>query len=328
MRSLFAPVDGKVVRDQGVEAGRLAELIGAAALSGTWIRAWRGALCSWISAASVHGLVPSVRRPAWVPYCKLGGRGSTRLTVFLLKRLGLALLTLVLLSLIIFFAGQVLPGNPGRAILGPFASQHAVNALNKSLGVDRPLLTQYWSWVSGFVRGNMGTSYQFQSPVRPFLFTALGHSLKLAAVAFVIVVPLGILGGVVAALHVGKGIDRIISVTGLSFSTVPEFVSGIVLIVIFAIWLKVLPVTRRLARRRHLPHPAQVPDPARHPAGARAVRLHRPHGQGGDGGGARLRLRAHGDLEGASAPGGHLPARAAQLVAADDHRHRHPDAAT
>jgi peptide/nickel transport system permease protein len=162
---------------------------------------------------------------------------------FLLKRLGLAVLTLLLLSIIIFFAGQVLPGNPGRAILGPFASQTAVNALNKSLGVDRPLLTQYWSWVSHFVRGNMGTSYQFQSPVRPFITTALGHSLKLAAVAFVIVVPLGILGGVIAALHVGRATDRVISVAGLSFSTVPEFVSGIVLIVVFAIWLKVLPVT-------------------------------------------------------------------------------------
>jgi peptide/nickel transport system permease protein len=89
----------------------------------------------------------------------------------------------------------------------------------------------------------MGTSYQFQSPVRPFITTALGHSLKLAAVAFVIVVPLGILGGVIAALHVGRATDRVISVAGLSFSTVPEFVSGIVLIVVFAIWLKVLPVT-------------------------------------------------------------------------------------
>ena len=250
------------------------------------------------------------------------------MTVFLLKRLGLALVTLVLLSIIIFFAGQVLPGNPGRAILGPFASQHAVNALNTELGVDRPLLTQYWSWASDFVRGNMGTSYQYQSPVRPFVLTALGHSLKLAAVAFVIVVPLGILGGVIAALHVGRGTDRFISVFGLSFSTVPEFVSGIVLIVVFAIWLKVLPVTAAWPAGVLLPHPAQVSAPACHPARVRPLRLHRPHGQGRDGRGARLRLRPHGDAEGASPLGGHPPARAAQLVAADDHRHRHPDAAT
>jgi peptide/nickel transport system permease protein len=162
---------------------------------------------------------------------------------YVLKRLGLALLTLVILSLIIFFAGQVLPGNPGRAILGPFASQQAVNILNHKLGVDRPLVDQYWTWVSGLVRGNLGTSYQFSSPVSSFLFPALGRSLKLAAVAFVVVVPLGIFGGVVAALNRGRALDRVISVTGLSLSTVPEFVSGIVLIVVFAVTTKLLPVT-------------------------------------------------------------------------------------
>jgi peptide/nickel transport system permease protein len=166
-----------------------------------------------------------------------------QVTGYLLRRLGLALLTLVLLSLIIFLAGQVLPGNPGRAILGPFASQRAVTVLDRSLGVDRSLPAQYWAWVSGIVRGNLGTSYQFRAPVSSFLFPALGRSLKLAVVAFVIVVPLSIVGGVVAALNRGRATDRIISVAGLSLSTVPEFVSGVVLIVVFAIGLKVLPVT-------------------------------------------------------------------------------------
>jgi peptide/nickel transport system permease protein len=165
------------------------------------------------------------------------------LTSYLLKRIGLSVLTLVLLSMIIFFAGQILPGNPGRAILGHFASPSAVAVLDRQLGVDRPLVTQYWSWVSGFAHGNMGRSYQYQAPVSSFLFPALGHSLKLAVVAFVIVVPLGILGGVVAALNRGRAVDRIISVSGLALSTVPEFVSGIVLIVLLGIWLKVLPVT-------------------------------------------------------------------------------------
>ncbi|MBO0806757.1 MAG: ABC transporter permease [Actinobacteria bacterium] len=162
---------------------------------------------------------------------------------YLLKRLGLALLTLILLSLIIFFAGSVLPGNPGRAILGPFASQHAVQALNQRLGLNRPLIGQYWSWITGLFRGDMGTSYQFRAPVSSFLVPALGRSLKLAAVAFVIVVPVSIVAGVIAALSRGRAIDRTISVAGLSLSTVPEFVSGIVLIVVFAIGLKVLPVT-------------------------------------------------------------------------------------
>jgi peptide/nickel transport system permease protein len=165
------------------------------------------------------------------------------LAQYLLKRVGLALLTLVLLSLLIFFAGQILPGDPGRAILGPFAAQSAVKALDKSLGLDRPLLTQYWSWATGIAHGNLGMSYQFRAPVTSFLGPALLLSLKLAAVAFVLVVPISIVGGVVAAMNRGRPVDRIISVTGLSLSTVPEFVTGIVLIVVFAIGLKVLPVT-------------------------------------------------------------------------------------
>jgi peptide/nickel transport system permease protein len=164
-------------------------------------------------------------------------------TQYVLKRLGLALLTLVLLSLIIFFAGSVLPGNAGRAILGPFASERAVQTLNHTLGVDRPLITQYWTWVTGIVHGDLGTSSQFRAPVSSFLFPALVRSLKLAAVAFVIVVPLSILAGVLAALYRGRAVDRSISVTGLSLTSVPEFVSGVVLIVIFAIGLKWLPIT-------------------------------------------------------------------------------------
>jgi peptide/nickel transport system permease protein len=162
---------------------------------------------------------------------------------YILKRLGLALLTLVLLSVIIFFAGSVLPGNPGRAILGPFASQQAVQILNHQLGVDRPLISQYWSWVTGILHGDLGTSTQFHLPVSTLLFPALWRSLKLAALAFVIVVPLSILGGVLAALYRGRFVDRSISVTGLSLTSVPEFVSGVVLIVIFAIGLKWFPVT-------------------------------------------------------------------------------------
>jgi peptide/nickel transport system permease protein len=162
---------------------------------------------------------------------------------YILRRLGLALVTLWLLSVIVFFAGQVLPGDPGRAILGPLAAQSAVHALDTQLGVDRPLLAQYWSWISGLAHGDMGVSYQFRTPVAPFIGAALVNSVKLAALAFVIVVPLGITGGVVAALRVGRAADRTISVTGLSAATVPEFVSGIVLIVIFAVELKWLPVS-------------------------------------------------------------------------------------
>src|SRR5277367_1370693 len=143
----------------------------------------------------------------------------------------------------VFFAGQVLPGDPGRSILGHLAAPSAVRALDRQLGLDRPLLTQYWTWITGMLHGDMGESYQYQSAVEPLVRAALINSVKLAALAFVIVVPLGILGGVVAALQAGRWPDRVISIAGLSAATVPEFVSGIVVIVIFGVGLKVLPVT-------------------------------------------------------------------------------------
>ncbi|MGH3231068.1 MAG: ABC transporter permease [Streptosporangiaceae bacterium] len=165
------------------------------------------------------------------------------MATFLLKRLGLMVLTLFIVSLIVFLAGQILPGDPGRAILGPFAAKSAVQALDTSLGVNRPLATRYLSWIGGAVHGNFGESYSYQSPVAPFIGAALINSAKLALLAFVIVVPLGIFGGVVAALNAGRPLDRIISVTGLSLATVPEFVSGIVLIVVFGVEWKALPVS-------------------------------------------------------------------------------------
>jgi peptide/nickel transport system permease protein len=162
---------------------------------------------------------------------------------FLLKRLGLATITLFLLTVIVFFGSQVLPGDVARRILGPFADQRAVDALNHQLGTDRPLLTQYWDWVSNFFRGDLGTSLSYHVPVSDLIGSALVHSLKLAAFAFVLVVPLAVLGGVVAALKRDRATDRIITLGGLSLTVVPEFVTGIMLILIFGLWLDVLPVS-------------------------------------------------------------------------------------
>ena len=162
---------------------------------------------------------------------------------FLLKRLGLATITLFLLTVIVFFGSQVLPGDVARRILGPFADQRAVDALNHQLGTDRPLLTQYWDWVSDFFRGDLGTSLSYHVPVSDLIGSALVHSLKLAAFAFLLVVPLAVLGGVVAALKRDRATDRIITLGGLSLTVVPEFVTGIMLILIFGLWLDVLPVS-------------------------------------------------------------------------------------
>ena len=162
---------------------------------------------------------------------------------FLARRSALALLTLWLLSALVFAGGQLLPGDVARAILGPLADAQAVATLNRQLGLDRPLLLQYWDWISHFVTGDMSQSYVYRAAVAPYVRSALEFSLKLGAVAFVLVVPLGIAGGVLAALHAGRPIDRIISIIGLSATVVPEFVTGIVLIMIFGIWLKILPIS-------------------------------------------------------------------------------------
>jgi peptide/nickel transport system permease protein len=161
----------------------------------------------------------------------------------LLKRILFSLATLWLLSLLVFAGGRMLPGNVGRAMLGPFADQKAVDVLNHEMGTDRPLLVQYGDWISGFAVGDLGKSYAYRAPVAPLVATAVGNSAKLALVAFLLVVPLGIFGGVIAALYRGRPADRIISVVGLSATIVPEFVSGIVLILVFGVWLRWFPIS-------------------------------------------------------------------------------------
>lgn len=162
---------------------------------------------------------------------------------FLARRALLSLITLVILSVIVFLGGQLLPGDVGRAVLGPLADARAVALFNHQVGVDRPLAIQYWDWITHFVVGDMGRSFTFRAPVAPFIGGALINSMKLAALAFALVVPLGIAGGVWAALKVGQWKDRGLVLLGQSLGVVPEFISSIVLILIFGVWLRWLPMS-------------------------------------------------------------------------------------
>lgn len=182
---------------------------------------------------------------------------------FVLRRIGLAVITLFLLSILVFIGTQLLPGDVARRILGPFATQEAVDALAERLGTDRALVVQYGDWIWGAIRGDFGDSVSQARPVSELLGRALINSAKLAVVAFVIVVPLSIFGGIMAALRHGKLTDRIITVGGLSATVIPEFVSGIVLIIVFAVTLGWLPGTATappgsgfLTQLRHLILPA------------------------------------------------------------------------
>ncbi|HLF68933.1 MAG TPA: ABC transporter permease [Gaiellaceae bacterium] len=183
---------------------------------------------------------------------------------YVAKRLGLALITLLLLSVIVFAAAQLLPGNVGRSVLGRDASEEAVAAYNREHGTDRPAVVQYLDWLGGAVRGDLGESLaQSGVPVWDIVEPALLNSLKLALFAFLLVVPFGILGGILAGLRVGRPTDRAITVVGLSLAVVPEVVTGLVLILVFSIWLGWLPVTAQadpgagaLTQLRHLALPA------------------------------------------------------------------------
>jgi peptide/nickel transport system permease protein len=159
------------------------------------------------------------------------------------RRGALSVLTLVLLSVVIFAGGQLLPGDVGRSILGPLADARAVAALNHQLGTDAPPVLMYLHWVGHLLQGDMGMSYAYRSPVAPFIGHALARSLLLAAVTSALVIPLSVGAGILAALYRGRWQDRVITLGGLSLTVVPEFVSGILLILVFGVWLRWLPIS-------------------------------------------------------------------------------------
>ena len=162
-----------------------------------------------------------------------------------------------------FGTAQLLPGDVGRAVLGRDAPPEAVAAYNKEHGTDRPAVVQYVDWLTSAARGDLGESLAQGVPVWDIVQPALANSLKLALFAFLVFVPLGILGGILAGLRVGGPTDRGITVIGLSLAVIPEIVTGLVLILIFSIWLGWLPVTAQwepgagpATQVRHLTLPA------------------------------------------------------------------------
>ncbi len=159
------------------------------------------------------------------------------------RRLLLMIPTLILASMLIFALAEVLPGDVGRSILGPYATEEQVQLLNEKLGADRPLVVRYGAWAGGFVTGDWGESALLAVPVRPLVLEAFWNSLLLAGFALLLIVPTSIALGVFAGLRRDSALDRTITVSSLSMTVIPEFVSGIVLLYVFAVWLKWLPVT-------------------------------------------------------------------------------------
>lgn len=161
---------------------------------------------------------------------------------FTVRRLILLALTLVLASLLVFALTDLLPGDVGRIVLGPFAPQDAVDRLNRELGAERPLVERYFAWIAGVLRGDWGRSYAFDTPVLPLVAERLGRSLVLAGTALALLVPLSIVAGIAAARYEGGPLDRGLTIAALALGALPEFVTGVFLILVFGLWLGALPI--------------------------------------------------------------------------------------
>lgn len=160
-----------------------------------------------------------------------------------LKRLGFMVLTVVAMSFLIFFLVEIMPGDVAQTVLGQSATEKSVAALRESMGLDDPLHVRYLRWAGGFIQGDLGESlYMRGVEISSIFWRKVGHSVVLAFTALLIYVPLSILFGVIAGVKSGKVTDSIISFFGLATMALPEFVSGIILITVFAVQLQVLPV--------------------------------------------------------------------------------------
>ena len=171
------------------------------------------------------------------------------MTRYLIRRLLLVVVTLIITSFIIFALTNLLPGDIARLVVGRDASATAIANFEAQFGLDRPPLAQYADWLTGFVTADWGLSYTAGNPpVRELVLSRLGNSMRLAGLTLLIVVPLSLVLGVLAALKEGSALDSTISVLSLSVVGLPEFVTGIVLINVFALGLGWLPATAYIGR--------------------------------------------------------------------------------
>src|SRR3990172_9101811 len=172
---------------------------------------------------------------------------------FALRRLGFVVLTVLLSSVLVFSATNVLPGDVATMVLGREATQQAKDELRKELGLDRPLIVQYGSWLSNMAQGDWGRSLSLEQEVRPVARERLRNSAMLALVAFLLYVPLGIFLGVIAAWRRNSPLDQVISAGSLAFVGLPEFVTGVLLIALFSRALGWFPSSSAIAPGTSLP---------------------------------------------------------------------------
>jgi peptide/nickel transport system permease protein len=156
---------------------------------------------------------------------------SSRLVI---RRLALGILTLLLVSVVIFAATLALPGDAAQAILGREATPARLAALREQLHLNEPVVSQYLTWLGGLVTGNLGESAATQAPVAQLISDRVGNSLFLVVVSAVVAIPLSIVIGVWTAMRRDRPVDHVVSTASLVLASLPEFVIGIALILLFA----------------------------------------------------------------------------------------------
>lgn len=159
----------------------------------------------------------------------------------MVKRMGAALLTLLLVSAVIFTISGLLPGDAAQETLGQSATPEQVAALRHEMGLDRPAVTRYVEWLTGIVRGDPGQSLVANMPVREIIAERLPNSLMLAGITALISVPLALLIGISSAVNRGGRLDRALNIFTLSMVAVPEFLVATLGVLIFSVKLLWLP---------------------------------------------------------------------------------------
>jgi ABC-type dipeptide/oligopeptide/nickel transport system permease component len=163
---------------------------------------------------------------------------GSSLVRYLVRRLLLALLTLWLVTIVVFAITNVLPGNPALVRLGPFASKAALKAEEQRMGLDRPLSARYWSFLSGAVQGDLGQSFKTERPVASDLGDRLPATLELALAATLLATLVGVPLGFLAAVRRNSRLDHVVrNLAGVS-AAMPVFWLGIMLAFVFAYTLR------------------------------------------------------------------------------------------
>jgi peptide/nickel transport system permease protein len=155
------------------------------------------------------------------------------MTRFLVRRIGLGLLTLLLVSIVVFAATQALPGNAAQAILGRNATPERLAALTRQLHLNQSAFAQYTHWLGHIFQGNLGISAATQQSVTHYISGRIANSAFLVLVSAIVAIPLSIGLGVWMAVRRDKLADNALSVGTLGLAALPEFVIGIVLVLLF-----------------------------------------------------------------------------------------------